>query len=411
MTTMGQTDPQVADLILKEQLRIEETIDLIAAENYPPRAVLQAQGSIFSIKAAEGYPGRRYHAGCEVADRVEQLAIERGKALFKAEHVNVQPHSGTTANLAVYFAVLEVGDAVLGMKLAHGGHLSHGDTASITSRCFQFQHYAVDKKTERIDYDQIRTLALRHRPKMIVAGASSYSRLIDYERLRSIADEVSAYLLTDMAHIAGLVAAEVIPSPVPYSDFVTFTTYKTFGAGRGGVILCRAPYTRKIDKSVFPASQGTPDLTAVAAKAVGFQIAKTQRFRAIQKKTLANAAALAEGFSAKGYRIVSGGTDNHLLLVDLGSKALTGKQAETILASVGLVVNRNAIPYDTLGPEITSGIRLGASAITTRGMGPMQALQIVDWINAALQNAEKESILSEIHAGVKRLCEAFPVYR
>ena len=339
-------DPVVARIIRQEESRIENTLDLIAAENHAPRSIFEAQGSIFSTKAAEGYPGSRFHAGCICADELERLAIARAKRLFGAEHANLQPHSGVSANLAVYFSVLEVGDRILTMKLSHGGHLSHGDPSSITSKCFDFKHYGLNVETERIDYDQVRKLAHSFKPRMIVAGASSYPRLIDYEKMAKIARSVSAYFMVDMAHIAGLVAAGVIPGPVSHADFVTFTTYKTLNGGRGGVILCRQKHAQKISKAIFPGAQGTPSLNLLAAKAVCFKLALEPEFKERQKKTLENAAAFADGFEKKGYRIVSGGTDNHLVLVDLRSKDLTGNVAEKTLESVGIIVNRNVIPGD-----------------------------------------------------------------
>ncbi|MGB9438684.1 MAG: serine hydroxymethyltransferase, partial [Desulfobacterales bacterium] len=338
MQYLPGNDPDVARIIRQEESRIENTLDLIAAENHAPRSIFEAQGSIFSTKAAEGYPGKRFHAGCIWADELESLAIARAKRLFGAEHANLQPHSGVSANLAVYFSVLEVGDRILTMKLSHGGHLSHGDPSSITSKCFHFKHYGLNLETERIDYEEVGELAQSFKPRLIVAGASSYPRLIDYEKMAGIARSVSAYFMVDMAHIAGLVAAGVIPGPVPHADFVTFTTYKTLNGGRGGVILCRQEHAQKINRTVFPGAQGTPALNLLAAKAVCFKLALEPEFKRQQKKTLVNAAAFATGFEKKGYRIVSGGTDNHLVLVDLRSKDLTGDLAEKTLESVGIIV-------------------------------------------------------------------------
>ncbi len=370
-------DPAVARIIRQEESRIENTLDLIAAENHAPLSIFEAQGSIFSTKAAEGYPGSRFHAGCRCADELEDLAIARAKQLFGAEHANLQPHSGVSANLAVYFSVLKVGDRILTMKLSHGGHLSHGDPSSITSKCFHFKHYGLNLQTERIDCDEVREIAQSFKPRMIVAGASSYPRLIDYEKMAEIARSVPAYFMVDMAHIAGLVAADVIPGPVPHADFVTFTTYKTLNGGRGGVILCRQEHAQKISKTIFPGAQGTPSLNLLAAKAVCFKLASEPEFKRRQEKTLENAAAFAAGFEKKGYRIVSGGTDNHLVLVDLRSKDLTGDIAEKTLESVGIIVNRNVIPGDPERPEISSGIRVGSPGITTRGMGLDEVAQIV----------------------------------
>ncbi len=411
MHYLPNDDAEVDQLIRREELRIENTLDLIAAENHAPRSVLEAQGSIFSTKAAEGYPGSRFHAGCIWADELESLAIARAKRLFGAEHANLQPHSGVSANLAVYFSVLKVGDKILTMKLSHGGHLSHGDPSSITSKCFHFKHYGLNLETERIDYDEVGELAQSFRPRMIVAGASSYPRLIDYEKMAEIARSVSACFMVDMAHIAGLVAAGVIPGPVPHADFVTFTTYKTLNGGRGGVILCRQEHARKINKTIFPGAQGTPSLNLLAAKAVCFKLAMEPEFKERQKNTLENAAAFAAGFEKRGYRIVSGGTDNHLVLVDLRSKDLTGDVAEKILESVGIIVNRNVIPGDPQRPDITSGIRVGSPGITTRGMGLDEVAQIVNWMDIAMVNDKNRDVLEQVSQGVMDLCRRFPVYK
>ena len=404
-------DPDVARIIRQEESRIENTLDLIAAENHAPRSIFEAQGSIFSTKAAEGYPGKRFHAGCICADELESLAIARAKRLFGAEHANLQPHSGVSANLAVYFSVLEVGDRILTMKLSHGGHLSHGDPSSITSKCFHFKHYGLNLETERIDYEEVGELAQSFKPRVIVAGASSYPRLIDYEKMAGIARSVSAYFMVDMAHIAGLVAAGVIPGPVPHADFVTFTTYKTLNGGRGGVILCRQEHAQKISRTVFPGSQGTPALNLLAAKAVCFKLAMKSEFKRQQKNTLVNAAAFATGFEKKGYRIVSGGTDNHLVLVDLRSKDLTGDVAEKTLESVGIIVNRNVIPGDPRRPDITSGIRVGSPAVTTRGMGTQEVVQIVNLMDIAMLNSKNHDVLEHVSQEVADLCRKFPVYK
>lgn len=404
-------DPVVARIIRQEESRIENTLDLIAAENHAPRSIFEAQGSIFSTKAAEGYPGSRFHAGCICADELERLAIARAKRLFGAEHANLQPHSGVSANLAVYFSVLKVGDGILTMKLSHGGHLSHGDPSSITSKCFHFKHYGLNLETERIDYGEVGELAESFKPRMIVAGASSYPRLIDYGKMAEIARSVSAYLMVDMAHIAGLVAAGVIPGPVPHADFVTFTTYKTLNGGRGGVILCRQKHAQKISRSIFPGAQGTPSLNMLAAKAVCFKLALEPEFKARQKKTLENAVAFAAGFEKKGYRIVTGGTDNHLVLVDLRSKDLTGDVAEKTLESVGIIVNRNVIPGDPQRPDITSGIRIGSPAITTRGMAAQEVAQIVNLMDTAMLNNKHHDVLEQVSQEVADLCRKFPVYK
>lgn len=411
MQYLPNHDPEVAEIIRHEEARIEDTLDLIAAENHAPGSIFEAQGSIFSTKAAEGYPGNRFHAGCRYADELESLAIERARRLFGADHANLQPHSGVSANLAVYFSVLNVGDRILAMKLSHGGHLSHGDPSSITSKCFNFRHYGLDLKTERIDYDNVRALAREFKPQMIVAGASSYPRLIDYEKMAQIASSISAYLLVDMAHIAGLVAAGVIPGPVAHADFVTFTTYKTLQGGRGGVILCRQEHAKKISRTIFPGAQGTPSLNLLAAKAVCFKLAMEPEFKKLQKKTLDNAVAFASGFAKKGYRIVTGGTDNHLILVDLRSKDLTGAVAEKTLESVGIIVNRNVIPGDPQRPDVTSGIRVGSPGITSRGMGEAEVLQIVDLMDTAMANRENGDILEQVSQSVADLCRKFPVYK
>jgi len=404
-----EDDPEVARIIRDEESRVENTLDLIAAENHAPLSVLEAQGSIFSLKAAEGFPGNRFHAGCRNADALESLAVSRAKRLFEAEHANVQPHSGVSANLAVYFSVLGVGDRILSMKLSHGGHLSHGGAASMTSRCFDFQHYGLNLKTEQIDYDEIEDLAKSFGPRMIVAGASSYPRLIDYEKMAEIAQSVSAVLLVDMAHIAGLVAAKVIPSPVLHADFVTFTTYKTLRGGRGGVILCRQKHADRINRAIFPGGQGTPSLNLIAAKAVCFHLALTEDFVELQKKTLNNADCFAAEFERLGYRIVSGGTENHLVLIDLRSKGLTGARAEKTLESVGIIVNRNVIPADPERPEVSSGIRIGSPAITSRGMQEPEARQIARMMDKSMSNIESTQILNQVAQDIRNLCKQFPV--
>ena len=409
MKFLPDDDPEITGIIRAEESRIENTLDLIAAENYPPPSILEAQGSVFTVKAAEGYPGNRFHAGCRFVDELERLAVERAKKLFGAGHANVQPHSGVSANLAVYFSVLQIGDRILSMKLAHGGHLSHGDAASITSKCFEFEHYGVHDRSERIDYDEVRYLAERFRPRMIVAGASSYPRLIDYGQFAQIAESVSACLLVDMAHIAGLVAGGVIPSPVPHADFVTFTTYKTMRGGRGGVILCKKEHAAKIDRSIFPGGQGTTAFNIMAAKAVCFKLAMADAFKDLQAKTLANAACFAAEFAKRGYRIVSGGTDNHLILVDLRPRGLTGDVAEKVLETVGIIVNRNVIPNDPEKPDIASGIRIGSPAVTSRGLGESDVIKIVELIDTAIVNREDKDGLSKVSAEVSSLCKKFPV--
>ena len=409
MPFISHDDPAVAALIEKERERQESTLNLIAAENTAPAAVLEALGSSFNNKTAEGYPGRRYHTGCRVTDELEQLAVERAKALFEAGHANVQPHSGVNANLAVYGAVLNPGDKILSMKLSHGGHLSHGDAASITGRIFQASHYGVDPKTERLDYDAIRGLALELRPRMLVAGASSYPRRIDYKALRAIADEVSAYLLVDMAHIAGLVAARVIPSPVPHAHFVTFTTYKTLMGPHGGVILCAADLAKKIDRSIFPGTQGTPTLSLVVAKAVCFRLAATPEFRAVQEGTLRTAALLAAELGATGCRPVSGGTDNHMVLADLRGKGLKGDTAEAALEAAGILCNRNVIPFDPESTLVTSGLRFGTPGISSRGMGTEEVKLIAGWIDRILSKPGDISTQKRVREMVSDLCRRFPL--
>lgn len=410
MHYLKRDDPMIAALVAKEEARIEETLDLIAAENHCPRSILEALGSILNTKTIEGYPGRRFHAGCENVDEIETIAIRRAKALFGAQYANVQPHSGTSANLAVYFSVLDVGDKILSMGLPSGGHLSHGHRASITGKCFEFTHYGVDPVTERIDYDEIEALAHRVKPRMIVAGASSYPRLIDYEKIAAIAADVSAFSLADMAHLAGLVAGKVIPSPVPCCDFVTFTAYKTMMGGRGGVILAREAFGKKLDSAVFPGCQGTSAVNLIAAKAVIFKLAAEPWFAAIQKKTLDNAAALAAALIDRQYRIVSGGTDNHQVLVDLSSKNLKGSESEKRLESAGIILNRNVIPRDGATPGSVSGLRLGSAAITTRGMGKAQAVRIAELIDAALTPPWEAAALDSVRGQVRELCRQFPVY-
>jgi glycine hydroxymethyltransferase len=409
MRYLKNDDPEVARIIGDEESRVENTLDLIAAENHAPTSILEALGSIFNLKAAEGFSGNRFHAGCRHADELERLAISRAKDLFGAEHANVQPHSGVAANLAVYFSVLDIGDRILSMKLSHGGHLSHGDPASMTSKCFDFQHYGLNLSTERIDYDAVENLATQFKPRMIVAGASSYPRLIDYARMAEIARSVSALLLVDMAHIAGLVAAEAIPSPVPHADFVTFTTYKTLRGGRGGVILCKQEHADRIDRAVFPGGQGTPALNLIAAKAVCFHLAMADDFVDLQKKTLKNAVGFASEFKRQGYRIVSGGTDNHLVLIDLRPKGLTGARAEKTLESVGIIVNRNVIPGDREKPDVASGIRIGSPAVSSRGMAEPEVQQIVRIMDTAMSNNRNSQILGQAAYEVKALCKKFPV--
>ncbi len=407
---VGTADPEVAQAIAQEEQRQQNKIELIASENFVSRAVMAAQGSVLTNKYAEGYPGKRYYGGCEYVDVVENLARERAKELFGAEYVNVQPHSGANANTAVYFAMLKPGDTVMGMNLAHGGHLTHGSPVNISGMYFNFVPYGVDEETECLDYEAVRTLAREHKPKMIVAGASAYSRVIDFARLREIADEVEAYLFVDMAHIAGLVAAGLHPSPVPHAHFVTTTTHKTLRGPRGGMIFCKEEFGAKIDKAVFPGLQGGPLMHVIAAKAVSFREALQPEFKVYQQQVVKNAKVLAETLQGQGFRIVSGGTDNHLMLVDVRSKELTGKAAERILDDVGITVNKNAIPFDPTSPFVTSGIRVGTPAATSRGMNEAAMVKIGEAIGLALTGHQDPKALEAAHTIVKELCGKFPLY-
>jgi glycine hydroxymethyltransferase len=401
-------DPEVMKAIELEINRQEEHIELIASENFVSIPVMEAMGSHLTNKYAEGYPGKRYYGGCQFVDQVEDIARERLKKLFGAEHVNVQPHSGANANLGVYFAILKPGDKVLGMDLSQGGHLTHGSPVNISGTYFNFVSYGVDKETEMIDYDQVREIALREKPKLIVAGASAYPRIIDFKKFREIADEVGAYLMVDMAHIAGLVAAGLHPNPVPYSDFVTTTTHKTLRGPRGGAILCKKEYAKQIDKAIFPGIQGGPLMHVIAAKAVCFGEALKDEFKEYQKQVVKNAKVLAESLKEKGYRLVSGGTDNHLILIDVRSKGLTGKKAEELLEQVNITTNKNTIPFDPEKPTVTSGIRIGTPAVTTRGMKEEEMKKIAELIDRALdENISRDEIKKE----VLELCSRFPLYK
>ncbi|HBV86713.1 MAG TPA: serine hydroxymethyltransferase [Desulfosporosinus sp.] len=403
-------DPEVAKAIEQEENRQTNTIELIASENFVSRAVMAAQGSVLTNKYAEGYPGKRYYGGCEFVDEVENLARERVKKIFGAEHANVQPHSGSQANMAVYFSFLKPGDTILGMNLSHGGHLTHGSPVNISGVYFNVIPYGVDSKTERIDYDQVRELAKEHHPKMIVAGASAYPRIIDFVKMREIADEVGALLMVDMAHFAGLVAAGLHPSPVPYADFVTSTTHKTLRGPRGGLILCKAEYAQAIDKAIFPGIQGGPLMHVIAAKAVAFGEALQPEFKTYQTHIVENAKALAQALTDRGFRLVSGGTDNHVMLVDVRTKQLTGKEAENILHEVGITVNKNTIPFDTASPFVTSGIRLGTPAVTSRGMTPDAMKRIAEAMDLALTSHHEPDKLSQAREIVSSLCAEFPLY-
>jgi len=406
--SLWDRDREVAALIQKEARRQRDTINLIAAENYTSRAVLEAQGSILTNKYAEGYPGRRYYGGCEVMDEVERLAIERAKRLFRAEHANVQPHSGTQANMAAYLALLAPGDTVMGMALAHGGHLTHGAPVNFSGRLFRFIPYGVDRETETLNYDDIARLAREHRPKLIVAGASAYPRLIDFARFAEIAHMVDARLMVDMAHIAGLVAAGLHPSPVPHADVVTSTTHKTLRGPRSGFILCRRELAPAIDALVFPGVQGGPLMHVIAAKAVAFGEALTPEFAEYQRRVVANARTLAEEFKELGLRVVAGGTDNHLVLIDVTGLNITGRQAELALEEVGIIVNRNTIPFDPLPPQQASGIRLGTPAVTSRGFGTEEMKRIAHLIFKRLTHLDHPGIKQEVSREVGELCHSFP---
>lgn len=407
---LNQYDPEVTTAIEKELERQRSHLELIASENFVSPAVLAAQGSILTNKYAEGYPGRRYYGGCEWVDVVENLARDRACTLFGADHANVQPHSGSQANTAVYLAVLKPGDTVMGMNLAHGGHLTHGSPVSISGKYFNFVFYGVSPATGRIDYDQVAALAREHRPKLIIAGASAYPRIIDFARFKEIAEEVGALLMVDMAHIAGLVAAGVHPSPVPYAEFVTSTTHKTLRGPRGGLVLCKEEYAAAIDKAVFPGIQGGPLMHIIAAKAVAFKEAMEPGFKQYQQQIVNNARALAAALQKYGFELVSGGTDNHLILVDLRNKGLTGRQAEEILGSVNITVNKNAIPFDPQTPNITSGIRLGTAALTTRGMDEAAMERVAEAMDLALSYGQDEKKLDRARGIVAELCRQFPLY-
>jgi glycine hydroxymethyltransferase len=406
---LAETDPEVAALVGAEIRRQDGGLELIASENFASRAVREATGSVLTNKYAEGYPGRRYYGGCEVIDRVESLAIERAQRLFGAEHVNVQPHSGTSANMAVYFAVLRPGDTLLGMDLACGGHLTHGHRLSYSGRDFRVVAYGVDRTSERIDYEEVRRLALEHRPKLVVCGASAYSRVIDFARFRDIADEAGALLMADIAHVAGLVATGLHPSPVPHCDFVTTTTHKTLRGPRGGLVMCRERFAREIDRAVFPGIQGGPLEHVVAAKAVALGEALGEEFGAYQRRVVANAARLAHGVERTGFRIVSGGTDNHLFLADVSSRGLTGKLAESALDRAAITVNKNTIPFDSNPPLVASGVRFGTPAVTTRGMGEAEMDEIAALVAEVLAAPEDAGVAVAVRARVGELAARFPL--
>lgn len=405
---ISKTDTEIYNLINKEMERQENGIELIASENFASEAVMEAMGSYLTNKYAEGYPAKRYYGGCQVVDEVEELARERAKKLFGAEHANVQPHSGSQANMAVYFTILQPGDTVLGMDLSHGGHLTHGSAVNFSGRLYNFVSYGVNKETEMIDYEQIRRLALEYKPKLIVAGASAYSRIIDFKKLKDICDEVGAYFMVDMAHIAGLVATGAHPSPVPYADFVTSTTHKTLRGPRGGLILCKEKYAKALDKNIFPGIQGGPLMHTIAAKAVCFKEALQPEFKEYINKVVKNCKVLAEELVKYDFKLVSNGSDNHLILVDLNNKDITGKDAEKLLDSIGITVNKNTVPNETKSPFVTSGIRIGTAAVTTRGFDEEDMKEVAALINDAIEN--KDENLSSLKNRVKALCSKHPLY-
>lgn len=409
---LAEIDPKVAEAIEAEKQRQEDHLVLIASENYASPAVMEAQGSVLTNKYAEGYPHKRYYGGCENVDIVEDLAIERAKQLFGADYANVQPHSGSQANAAVYFALLNPGDTILGMSLPDGGHLTHGSKVNFSGKLFNAVHYGVDPKTGEINYEGIAKLAKEHKPKLIIAGFSAYSRIMDWAKFREIADSVGAYLLVDMAHVAGLVATGYYPNPIPFADVVTSTTHKTLRGPRGGIILCRSnpELEKKLNALIFPGTQGGPLMHVIAAKAVAFLEALQPAFKEYQKQVVANAKAMAETLVERGFTIISGGTDNHLMLVSLIGRELTGKEAEAALAKVNITVNKNTVPQDPRSPFITSGLRLGTPAITTRGMGVKESAQIAHWIADTLLDINNDHKQAEIQEAVKRLCNAFPIY-
>ncbi len=409
MGKLSQIDPEVSCINENEIKRQRETINLIASENYASRAILEAQSTVFTNKYAEGYSGQRYYAGCGNMDSVETLAIERAKQLFHCEYANVQPHSGAQANMGVYFAILNPGDIVMGMSLAHGGHLTHGSPANFSGKIYNFVSYGINRETERIDYDELEKLAIQHRPKMIVAGASAYPRIIDFERFRHVADLVGAFLLTDMAHIAGLIAAGLHPSPIPYSDFVSSTTHKTLRGPRGGFILSRKEFASKIDSAVFPRMQGGPLMHVIAAKAVCFREALQPNFVKYQQSVLDNAIVLASELEKAGLRLISGGTDNHMFLADLTKTGVTGLDAQLALEAAGIVTNRNAIPFDTRPPRIASGMRFGTPAVTSRGMGREEMKMIAGWIARIISHIGDQGLQKQIREEVLQLCSRFPV--
>lgn len=410
MSIIAAFDPEVAQAIALEKGRQQNKLELIASENFVSKAVMEAQGSVLTNKYAEGYPGNRYYGGCEYVDIVERLAIERAKTIFGADHANVQPHSGAQANTAVYFALLQPGDTIMGMNLSHGGHLTHGSPVNISGKYFNIIAYGVDEKNQRIDYDEVRAIALEKRPKMLVAGASAYPRIIDFEKMADIAHEAGALFMVDMAHIAGLVAAGLHPSPVPYADIVTTTTHKTLRGPRGGLILCKAEYAKAIDKAIFPGIQGGPLMHIIAAKAVALKEAMSEEFKLYQEQIIKNAKTLAGKLLGEEFTLVSGGTDNHLLLIDVRGQQLTGKEAEKILDEVGVTVNKNTIPFDTASPFVTSGVRIGTPAVTSRGMKEAEMLIIGEIISLVLKNPHDAEAKARAVSLVEELSQRFPLY-
>lgn len=405
---LKKEDKEIYDLMKKELKRQEKGIELIASENFVSRAVMEAMGSHLTNKYAEGYPGKRYYGGCGIVDKIEEIARQRAKELFGAEHVNVQPHSGSQANMAVYFTILKPGDTVLGMDLSNGGHLTHGSPVNFSGKLFNFVSYGVDENTETIDYNNVRELALKHKPRLIVAGASAYSRIIDFKKFKEICDEVNAYFMVDMAHIAGLVATGAHPSPVPYADFVTSTTHKTLRGPRGGLILCKEKYAKDLDKNIFPGMQGGPLMHIIAAKAVCFKEALDSSFKTYIDNVVLNCNVLGEELVKYGFKLVSNGTDNHLILVNLSNKNITGKEAENLLDSIGITVNKNTVPNEKRSPFVTSGIRIGTAAVTTRGFDVEAMKEIANIINEAIENKDKD--LTYLNERVKALCAKYPLY-
>jgi len=411
MMSLGKTDEEIACAINDEIARQNNQIELIASENFVSKAVLEAQGSVMTNKYAEGYPNKRYYGGCKYVDIAENLARDRAKKLFSCDHVNVQPHSGSQANMGVYFSTLKPGDTILGLSLTCGGHLTHGHPVNFSGRFFNVVQYGVNKETEMIDFDEVRKLALEHKPKLIITGASAYPRTIDFKQFREICDEIGAKLMVDIAHIAGLVATGLHPSPIPFSEYVTTTTHKTLRGPRGGMILCKEEFAKDIDKTIFPGIQGGPLMHVIAAKAVAFGEALRPKFKEYQRQIIKNAAALADGLMDQGFRLVSGGTDNHLMLVDLRNKNITGKEAEASLEEVNITVNKNTIPFDPASPFITSGIRIGTPAMTTRGFLEDEMRQIAIWISKVIERPKDDALKQKVKEEIMDLCQRFPLYQ